>query len=107
MSANLKYIIVGLSVLILAVIAFVVYRMFFEFNLKAVQDYVKAEAAKYPAGSQADVYNTIMEGCQYILSNHSLTNQVLTVAKAAGINKEQELVFAAVNQCKAFNYIKA
>lgn len=107
MSSSLKYVLIGLTVLILGVIAFVIYRVFFEFNLTSVQEYIKEEALKYPSQNQADVYNIIMEGCQFILRDHSLTNQVLTVAKSSGIDKEQELVFAAVNQCKSLNYIKA
>jgi flagellar basal body-associated protein FliL len=105
MSANLKYIIIGLMVLITMVIAAIVYRMFFQFNSKEIEIYAREEAAKYGANAPT-VYALILEGVQHVLSSHSLTRQVLTSAKRTGTDKEQLLVQAAIAQCVAFSYLK-
>jgi hemoglobin-like flavoprotein len=105
MSTKLKYIIIGLMVLILGVIAAVIYRMFFQFNIKEVNIYAREHAAKY--GSQSDAaYTTIMDAVEYILSSHNLTQQVTRMARATGTDVEQELVNAAINQSIAFGYLE-
>lgn len=103
MSNTLKYIIIGLSVILLAVIAFIVYRMFFQFDSKEIRIYVNEEASKY--ADKATAYSLIMDGVEHILSSNNLTQQVLKTARATNTDKEQELVHAAVNQCKAYNYL--
>ena len=101
---SLKYILIALGVLILGVIAFVIYRMFFQFSAKDVKAYVNDEAIKY-TGSEKEAYEIIMDGVEYILSSNNLTQQVIKSARASKIEKEQELVHAAIMQCKAFNYL--
>lgn len=103
MAKNLKYIIIALVVIILAAVAVILYRMFFQFNQKEIRIYANDEAVKYK--DQAGVYNLIMDGVEYILSSHNLTQQVLKTARATGTDKEQELVNAAIMQAKNFNYL--
>lgn len=104
MSSTLKYIIITLLVLVLLVIATIVYRMFFQFDADEISIYAREEAAKYGSDSAA-VYNTIMEGVQYILKSHNLTQQVLRSAKGTNTDPEQELVNAAINQNISFGYL--
>lgn len=101
---SLKYMLIVLGVLIISVTAFIVYRMFFQFNSKDIKEYIKDEAIKYK-GSEKEAYEIINDGVEYILSSHNLTQQVLKSAKISKIDKEQELVHAAVMQCVAFNYL--
>jgi len=89
--------------MILAVMAFIVYRMFFQFNSTYIKQYIGEEAAKYKDKAAATRY--ITDGVEYILHSHNLSQQVLKTAKLNNSDKEQELVFAAVNQCKAFKYL--
>lgn len=90
--------------LFLALIAVIVYRMFFEFRGKDVKDYIQEEANKYP-GNETEVYAVVQDGVQHILSSHNLTQQVVRNAKANGTPKEQELVHASIMQCKAYGYL--
>ena len=103
MSKTLKFALIGIVVLVLGVIAVITYRMFFQFNSSFVKQYAQEEAAKY-ANKEA-AYKYIMDSVEYILSSHNLSQQVLKTAKVNNSDKEQELVFAAVNQCKAFKYL--
>lgn len=105
MSTTLKYILITLAALIVAVIAAVIYRMFFQFNASEIRIYAREQAQKYGAASQ-DAYDLIMDAVDYILSSHNLTQQVLTSAKASNIDLEQELVNAALNQCISFKYLQ-
>lgn len=101
----LKYTLLILGVILIAVIAVIIYRLFFQFSAKDINEYINEEAAKYQDKEAA--YKIIKDGVEYILGSHNLTQQVLKSAKVTKTDKEQELVNAAVNQCKAFNYLPA
>lgn len=105
MSKVLKYAMIGITILVLMVIAVITYRMFFQFNSSFVKQYAREEAEKY--GNKDAAYKYIMDAVEYILGSHNLSQQVLKTAKLNNSDKEQELVFAAVNQCKAFNYFNS
>lgn len=105
MSTNLKYIIIGLFVLIVGIIAMVIYRMFFQFDSKEIEIYAAEEAEKYGA-NKGTVKALILEGVQHVLSSHTLTQQVLTASRRTGTDKEQLLVQAAIAQCNAYSYLK-
>ncbi len=105
MNNNLKYILIGLVAVIAVVLGIVIYRMFFQFDSKEISEYANDEAVKYKDRDAA--YSLIMDGVEYILGSHNLTQQVLRSARATGTDKEQELVTAAIQQCKLFNYIPA
>jgi hypothetical protein len=103
MSKTLKYAIIAIIALILVTIACIVHRMFFQFDSKEIKEYVREEAEKY--GDKQAAYALIMDGVEYILGSHNLTQQVLKSARASKTDKEQELVHAAIQQCKAFKYL--
>lgn len=103
MSNNLKYILIGLIALITVVVGIVIYRMFFQFSASDIKEYANDEAVKYKDRDAA--YQIIMDAVEHILSSHNLTQQVLRSARSTGTDKEQELVAAAIQQCKLFNYI--
>jgi len=103
MSSALKNIIIGLIALILVVVAFVVYRIFFQFNENEIKIYAQEEANKYK--DKAGVYSIILEGVQHVLQSHSLSQQVLKVSKSTGTDKEQILVQTAIGEAKARNYL--
>ena len=96
-------IIVGLIALTL-IIAYIVYRMYFEFKGSDVKGYIKDEANKC-IGNEDSAYSIIQDGVKHILSSSSLTDQVIKTAKLNGTSKEQELVHAAVMQCISLGYI--
>lgn len=104
MSKSLKYILIGLVAIIFVVVCVIIYRMFFQFSAKDIKAYVNDAASKYK--DKEAVYMIIMDGVEHILGSHNLTQQVLKTAKATGIDKEQELVSVAVQQCKAYGYLK-
>jgi hypothetical protein len=91
-------------ILFSVLVGILVYRMFFEFKTKNVNDYIKEEADKYP-GNEKEVSSVLKDGVHHILSSYSLTNQVCKNAKANGTPKEQELVHSAIMQCKAYGYL--
>lgn len=99
----LKYIVIVLAVAVIIISAIIIHRLFFQFKTKDVNAYINDEAEKYQDKNEA--YRIIHEGVQYILSSHNLTQQVLNIAKANKSTNEQELVHAAINQCKAFKYL--
>jgi hypothetical protein len=101
-----KNIIIGLVVILLIAMAFVAYRLFWQFNSKDVSDYINEEADKYGT-DKAAVAQVIRDGVEHILASHNLTQQVLRSAKGSGVPKEQELVHAAIMQCKSFGYLAA
>lgn len=103
MSKTLKYILIGLIAMILVVIAVIVYRMFFQFSASEIKTYINDEAVKYK--DQAAAFEIINDAVEYILGSHNLTQQVLRSARATNTDKEQELVNAAIMQCKLFNYL--
>jgi hypothetical protein len=103
MSNTLKYILIGLVILIGATVAVVIYRMFFEFKSELIKQYAMAEAVKYKDKDAA--YALILDGVEYILGSHNLTQQVLKTATANQSGKEQELVHAAIMQCRSLDYI--
>jgi chemotaxis signal transduction protein len=103
MSSTLKYIIIGLIVLIGATLAVIMYRMFFQFKSELIKQYVMAEAVKYKDKESA--YAIILDGVEHILSSHNLTQQVLKTAAANQSGKEQELVHAAIMQSRSLDYI--
>jgi len=105
MSTNLRYILMGLVTLVTVALVAILYRMFLQFNQKEIQVYVREQADKYK--DKAAAYRIILDGVQYILSSHNLTQQVLRSSRATGTDKEQELVNAAINQCIAFKYLPA
>lgn len=104
MTTNLKYIVTGLVLMITIVVVVIIYRMFYQFNPKDVSQYANDASSKYKNPTAA--YGVIMDGVEHILSSHNLTQQVLRVARETGIDKEQELVSVAVQQCKAFGYLQ-
>lgn len=104
MSKSLKIIMISLVALVAAVIGVIIYRMFFQFDMKEVAVYVDEEAAKY-GPKKRDAACIIMDGVEHILSSHNLCQQVLRSARATGTDREQELVSAAINQCKSFRYL--
>lgn len=103
MSTALKYIIIVLISIVMVVIAFVVYRIFFQFNENEIKIYAQEEASKYK--DKAGVYSIILEGVQNVLQSHSQSQQLLTVASRTGTDKEQLLVQAAIGQARAFGYL--
>lgn len=103
LSKSLKAILIGLIALVLIAIVFIAYRMIFQFNNKDVREYIMDEAKKY-ADPQA-AFKVIQDGVEYVLASHNLTQQVLKMAKYNKSTNEQELVNAAINQCKAFKYL--
>lgn len=105
MSTTLKYTVFALIALVTVAIAAIVYRMYLQFNQSEVRIYVREQADRYK--DKAAAYRIIMDGVEYILSSHNLTQQVLRSARATGTDKEQELVNAALNQCVAFKYLNA
>lgn len=98
-----KLLMYALIVLILVLIMIAVYRYFFQFNNKLVKEYIKDESDKYANPKQ--VSELITDGVKHILSSSNLTKQVLLDAKNSGTEKEQELVYSAVMQCKLYNYL--
>ena len=102
-SKALKYITIGLVALIIVVVCVVIYRMFFQFSGKDIKAYATDAASKYKDKDAA--FKIIMDGVNHVLSSHNLTQQVLRTAKATGIDKDQELVSVAVQQCKTFGYL--
>lgn len=103
MSKSLKYILIGLIVLIAVTMAVIIYRIFFQFNNELVKRYVMTEAVKYKDKDAA--FAIIMDGVEHILGSHNLTQQVLKTAAANKSGKEQELVHAAIMQSKSLDYI--
>jgi ABC-type transporter MlaC component len=102
---NQKNLLIALVLFVVVVIAFVVYRMFFEFKAKDVKEYIKDEADKYK-GDEVTAYAIIQDGVQHILSSHNLTQLVLRSAKQSGTPKEQELVHASIMQARSYGYIE-
>lgn len=103
MSKQFRYILIAITALVTVIVALVIYRMFFQFNWKEIQVYVREEAAKYSnPGAAAEI---LTDGVEHILNSHNLTQQVLRNARATKTDKEQELVNAALNQCIAYNYL--
>ena len=100
-----KLLIYALIILLLVVIMIAVYRYFFQFNNKLVKEYIADEANKYK--NTKEVNQLITDGVKHILKSSNLTKQVLADAKNSGTEKEQELVYAAVMQCKLYNYLPA
>lgn len=98
-----KYILTGLFVLVLAIILFILYKMFIQFKDSEVRRYIDLEASKY--SDKAGATKILSEGAKHILSSYHLTKQVLGNAKAAGTPNEQELVHAALMQSKAYGYL--
>lgn len=105
MSRALKYILFGLVAMVFVAIVAILYRMFLQFNQKEIKVYVKEQADRYK--DKAAAYRIILDGVEFILSSHNLTQQVLRSARATNTDKEQELVNAAINQCIAFKYLSA
>jgi hypothetical protein len=102
-SKALKFITIGLIALIIITVCVIVYRMFFQFSAKDIKAYANDAASRYKNKEAA--FAVIMDGVEHILSSHNLTQQVLKKASITGIDKEQELVAAAVQQCKAYSYL--
>lgn len=105
MSTSLRYLIMGLVAIVTVAIVAIVYRMFLQFNQSEIRVYVREQAERYK--DKAAAYRIIMDGVEYILSSHNLTQQVLRSSRATGTDKEQELVNAAINQAIAFRYLPA
>lgn len=105
LSKSLKVILIGLIIIITIAVIFIAYRMILQFNNKDVREYISDEAKKYADPTSA--FKLIQEGVDYILSSNNLTQQVLKMAKYNKSTNEQELVNAAINQCKAFKYLPA
>lgn len=105
MSTALKYTLMALVALVTVAIAAIAYRMYLQFNQQEIRVYVREQAARYK--DQAAAYRIIMDGVEYLLGSHNLTQQVLRSSRATGTDKEQELVNAAINQCIAFKYLPA
>jgi hypothetical protein len=101
---TLKNALILLTFITIVGIAFVVYRLFFQFSDKDVNTYLDEEAAKYGDGKDK-ARKIICDGVDHILSSQSLTKQVLRSAEASGTPKEMELVHAAASQCRAYGYI--
>ena len=105
MTGQLKNIVIGLIAIIFIVAAVIIYRIFFQFNAVLVKQYALAEASKYSDVNSA--YSLIMDSVENILASHNLTQQVLKSAAVNGSGKEQELVHAAIMQCRAYDYLNA
>lgn len=103
MTKQFRNILILITALVTIVVALVIYRMFFQFNWKEIQGYIREEAAKYSDPRAAA--EIITEGVENILSSHNLTQQALASARATKTDKEQELVNAAINQCISYNYL--
>jgi hypothetical protein len=106
MSKKLKYAIIALVCLIFLLVAFVVYRMYFLFNRTKVKDYATAIANSYGA-SPDKVYQLLIESCEYIKKSSDLVAQVKLSAEIEGIDREEALVNAALNQCISLGYLEA
>lgn len=103
MSTQLRYILIALTVIVFGAIAWTLYRMFWQFDQKRINDYISDEAKKYK--DTAGVTQILREGVQHILASHTLTQQVLSTAKATNTDKENILVHAAINQCVSNGYL--
>jgi hypothetical protein len=100
---KLNIALIALSVLVLVLISFVVYRVFFEFQNSLVAKYINEEASKY--GNNTPVTALLTESVQHILKSADLTEQVRKYAEASGLEKERVLVDVALLQCRSFGYI--
>ena len=99
-----KNLVIAIVLFFAVLISIIVYRMFIEFNSKDVSIYIDEEASKYPENKK-EVYALIQDGVEYILSSHNLTQQIKKTAKGFNTPKEQELVHAAIMQCKIYGYL--
>lgn len=104
MSKTLKYFIIALIALAVILIAFVIYRIFFQFNQKLIREYAMEAAERYSDKSTA--YKLIIDSAEDILSSHNRTQIILTEAKANRSGKEQELIKAALNQLYNFGILE-
>lgn len=105
MTKKQKIALYAVAILLLAAIAMIVYRMFFQFKNSNVNQFVQAEASKYTS-NPVKAANLISDSVSHILNSRSLTKQVLDYSSATGVQKEQVLVTAAVMQCKAYGYLE-
>ena len=103
MSKYFKYILLIVSLVIVALIGCIIYRMFFQFDMNEIKIYAREEADKYK--DKASVYTIIMEGVEHVLSSHNLTQQVIRFSRSTNTDVEQELVNMAINQCVANKYL--
>lgn len=95
-----KIAIAVLILLIIILMAFIAYRLWFEFDNKTIQGYINQEAAKYqdPTGTAVIINDSVKD----ILNNRNLVRQVKDFAKLSNITLEQALVSAAIAEAKTF-----
>jgi len=101
---NTKNLIIAVVAFLFVLVAVVIYRMFLQFNSKDIAIYIDEEASKYNEDRQT-AFKLIQDGVEHILSSHNLTQQVLKSSRASKTPKEQELVHAAIMQCKSLGYL--
>jgi hypothetical protein len=97
---------IGVAVMILALlilIAYIAYRIWWEFDNTAVQSYINQESAKYQNPASAAVL--INDSVKNILESRTLTKQVKDFAANNNMTKEQALVTAAIAEAKNFGYL--
>lgn len=102
-SKNGKIIMYTLAVLLLVVIAYVVYKIFFQFDNATVQTEVTTASNSYATPASAVII--INDAIKHIMASTYLTQEVLDYATVSGIPKEQVLVNAAVAQATNMGYL--
>lgn len=98
-----KIIFTGLVILLIAAIAYIVYKLFFQFKDSEVKKYIKEEAKQFE--NPEAVEKLLTQGCHDITFNNSATRQVLTSAEFSGLPREKELVHAALMTAIARGYL--
>jgi hypothetical protein len=98
-----KNLLIAIVLLIGVAACIIVYRLM-QFKSKDVAVYIDEAASQYPDKEIA--FKLIQDGVEHILASHNLSQQVLKSAAASKVPKEQELVHAALMQCKSFGYLE-
>jgi hypothetical protein len=105
MNITSKHLLIALIAFFIVLISVIIYRLFFQFNSKDISIYIDEEAKKYDGMDRVNVFALIQDGVEHILCSHNQVQQVLRVASANKVPKEQVLVHAAIMQAMQNGYI--
>ena len=100
---TIKISIIIILAIVTVLVAMAVYRMFFMFKRKKIKEYVTAYANETADPNNA--FRLIMESCELILKSQDLCKSVCISAQIDGIEKENALVMAAVNNCYSLGFL--
>ncbi len=103
MTKTTKWILILTGLVVVAILVYIIHRVFFQFDNMVVRTNIAEQANKYSHPDQASII--LNDAVQHILSSKTLTQEVLDYASLTNIPKEQALVMAALGQAKSFNYL--